>query len=112
MHQDLYGIYLIISLVCVWFCAFEQLSKRLKSEWLIQVLCAGLVIILWSYQNWYRHYGCREAVGCKEMCQIMEDWELSDNGKLRAIERLNYFEGNSKPWAADDFEEIENNNLW
>ena len=105
--SELYGIYIIISMLCIWFYASELLSKRTSKAWLVQLLSCGLVICLFIFQNYYRLHYCAEAEARKELQKIVYYWE--EGRKDKAIARLEHWNGNSKPWEYCDDEPLENN---
>jgi hypothetical protein len=106
---ELYGLYLIGSLLCVWFWVNKALHYRLKNERLIALISFVALVILWIFQNYYRHYACKEAVAHAELSQMMYYWESGEIGKKRVIERFEHFEGNSKPWDFNDDEPLTQN---
>lgn len=104
--RDLHGCYLLISLGCMCYVSSLLVDHLIKTDrlpnfdgWTKIIVLCFTTFALWKFDGSYRHHYSEEAIGHKEICAIMADWEDGSEGKKRVIERLNHLEGNSKPWV-------------
>lgn len=113
--QDLYGCFLLISFGSICYLLSIFIDSQIQAKkiygfngWTKGVILVLTVISLWKFDNAYRHHFSKEAIAYKEMCKIMDNWEAGKIGKKTVIERLNYLEGNSKPWGFADNDSTDN----
>jgi hypothetical protein len=74
------------------------ISRKVKTPNVPGVMALVLVVALYVFQDYYRHHSCLEAVAKNELVKIVEYWEVGERDK--AIQRLDHWNGNSKPWES------------